>query len=417
MNINNGPILVRDTIVVETAETTYLYAQATRKVTQVRRLDSAMQVYLAGKGFFNLIPRGMHYRHRKNWSTIMLLLGNTCPLACRYCYANAGRNNEIMSVEMADRAVATYLAQKPCNPKVNFFGGGEPSTNPAVIKHLINKYGSKIRWKISTCGVMSEQFLHWLIDNHVGITVSLDGPPHIQNDLRPLRGGGESADIVERTIAILIERGRSVGIRATITKETLNQLDSILSYYDDIGIDRIHVECLSPLGRAGDVIATAKNGMSHLNVSDRIDMAIKGLDWAKSMGKRLRMGGLAYLLNPRIAGYCGPMQGQTMVVNHRGQLTACSEVVDDGFEGWSTFYLGNITAKNELHVRQDTFEYLKQRRVTTMEPCRQCFARYLCRGGCAHKAWVETGNVFSQNSDNCQFVRTAVPLMIQRMAS
>lgn len=408
--------LVKDTIVVENDGATYLYAQATHKVAKTPPLTPAIQEYLFDRGFFDEMPRSRRYHPPRCWAGLMLLLGNACPLACRYCYAHGGRNGELMSPAVADQAVEAYLSQGARNPKVTFFGGGEPSANVLAIKHVVRKYGGRIKWQITTCGVMAESFLQWLIDNGVGITISLDGPPLIQNDLRPLRGGGQSAHLVERTIATLIANGRSIGVRATITKETLAQLDSVLDYFDSIGAARVHLECLYPLGRASDIKASASDGMSPISVSDRVDMLLRGLNWALSKGKRLRMSGLTYLLNPRITGYCGPICGQTMVVNHFGQLTACSEVIDEQFAEWPIFHLGRVTPNGQLELMQKNLEHLQNRRVTTMALCRSCFARHICRGGCAHKAWADTGDVFTPGVEHCSFVRTAVPLMIRRMA-
>lgn len=405
--------LIQDTIVVKTAQAVYLYAQATRKVARVRRLDSTIQSYLAGQGFFNPIPREMHYRPRKLWAGLMLLMSRACPLACRYCYADGGCSDVTMSPEMAERIFKVYLSIKPRRPQVTFFGGGEPTLGAAAIKHLVAKYGDQAKWQVTTSGVLSGGFLHWLIEHGVNVTVSVDGPPKVQDDLRPLRGGGASSPIVERTLRTLVASGRAVGVRATVTRESLAVIDEVLDYFQQIGVQRVHFEALYSLGRA---IGSGVTKLTPLDVEDQAQLLLTSMNWAKATGKQVKMGGLSYLFHPGVAGYCGAIHGRTMVVNHLGQLTACSEVVDGESDDWPMFNLGYVDDQCHLHVDERKLTRFRQRVVTNMEVCRECFARYICRGGCAHRAWSATGDVFRQGDLHCDFIRSIVPILIQRMA-
>ena len=285
--------------------------------------------------------------------------------------------------------------------------------NIPAIKHIVNKYGTSIKWHMTTSGVMSQSFLRWLIEHEVGMTISIDGPPDIQNDLRPLRGGGASAPIVEQTIRTLaMESNRRVSLRATITRSTLWEMSRILDYFSELGAKTVHIERVYSLGRA---LKDNSDNLSPLNLSEMVEMATLGLDWAKTTGKRLKIGGLTYLLNPRISHYCGAMSGQSMVVNHLGQLTSCSEVVDDQTKEWSLFQLGYIDKHSQVHLDEQKLVHSQHRVVTNMEACKSCFARYLCRGGCAHKAWAVTGDIFTPDPQHCQFIRAIIPILIQRM--
>jgi uncharacterized protein len=405
--------LVKDTIVVETADTIYLYAQATRKVVRVHNLCPEIQQELSDRGFFNTVPRSMHYRRPRKWTSLMLLMGKACPLSCLYCYAHGGRDSAMMKPEVADRAIATYLSTRPKRPKVTFFAGGEPALNVPAIKHVVAKYEDAVRWHMTTSGVLPLDWLEWLVEHQVGITVSIDGPPHIQDTLRPLRGGGKSSPIVERTIRTLVNKSGSVGVRATITKETLGELNGILTYFQSLGVRTVHIEGLYSLGRALESHLAA---LTPLTAEERTKLLLDGLDWAQANDRQVKMGSISYLLRPKVAGYCGAMQGQAMVVNHLGQLTACSEVVDESADEWSIFHIGQVNADGKLWVNRDKLHKLQQRVVTNMPTCRQCFARYLCRGGCPHKALAATGDVCQPQEQHCEFVRAVIPVLIQRMA-
>jgi len=417
---NTEVSLQGDTIVVPTGDFVYLYSQALKKVAKVARLTPSTQANFKAAGFFQNIPRSMYYRPPRGDKGLMLLVSKDCPMACRYCYAHGGscdKHDQIMmSPEIAEQSVAAYLETcKPSRPRVNFFGAGEPTTNEEAIKHVVNKYSDRIRWKISSSGAIPRKFLQWLIDHHVSITISIDGPPFIQDDLRPLKKGRPSSPFVESTIRSLQNiPGQSMSVRSTITHETLPHLTEILEYFDGFGISFVHLEGMYALGRALES-DPSKNPMTPLDLSDRINLMLVALDWAESTGKLIRVGSLNHILSPRIASYCGAISGQTITVNHAGQLTACSEVADEAFSGWDLFNIGRVKQNNVFHFYPDKLAHLARRTTTKMPTCRNCFARYLCRGGCVYRAWVSMGDVFTPDPKHCEFIKTALPILIKRM--
>lgn len=416
MLANTEVSLRGDTIVVSTGDFVCLYSQSLKKVAKVARLTPSVQANLKAAGFFQNIPRSMHYRPPHGDKGLMLLMSKDCSMACRYCYAHGGCEKAMMSPEIAEQSVAAYLSFcRPSRPRVNFFGAGEPTANQEAIKHVIGIYGEKIRWKISSSGVIPQKFLQWLIDHHVSITISIDGPPFIQDDLRPLKGGRPSSLLVERTIKSLQGApGQSMSVRSTITHETLPYLADILEYFDGFGITFVHLEGMYALGRALEE-DPSKTPMTPLDLSDRINLMITALDWAERTGKLIRIGSLNHILSPKIASYCGAISGQTITINHAGQLTACSEVADETFQGWGLFNSGSIKRNEGFHFYPGKLTYLARRTTTTMPTCRDCFAKYLCRGGCAYRAWVSTGDVFAPDPKHCEFIKAALPILIKWM--
>ena len=63
--------------------------------------------------------------------------------------------------------------------------------------------------------------------------------------------------------------------------------------------------------------------------------------------------------------------------NAEGRLFACHRLVDD--EG---FAMGDVYGGSDVAARA---AHLVARHVDRMEPCRGCWARYLCGGGCYHE--------------------------------
>jgi len=73
---------------------------------------------------------------------------------------------------------------------------------------------------------------------------------------------------------------------------------------------------------------------------------------------------------------CGAGAGY-LSVGASGTLYACHRVVDA--PGWA---MGDVRSGSD---RQARAAHLQEHHVDTQEPCRSCWARYLCGGGCYHE--------------------------------
>lgn len=414
MEITKNPTLIEDSIIFRDEDGTFIYSQNQKKVSWVKNWDDATYQKLRERGFFSPLAKTITNPENRIFSNLMLLLGRGCPLRCCYCLANAGTTTEFMSKEIADQAISLYLAKNPTNPRVTLFGGGEPTLNIRTIKYIVEKYGKQVRWALTTCGILSPIFLEWLIDKDVAITFSVDGPPEIQNFLRPLKNNRPSSAFVERSMRIWLDKSnKPLSVRTTLTEDTVDQIDSILDYFCALGVETIHMEPLYNLGRATKLVEDGS--LKQLSVEKWVKTTIKVLKWAREKKKRIQIGELSHLLRPSMASYCGPMCGKTIVVNHKGKLTACGEVVDENNKEWDLFHIGDC--QSEFRLYEQKLNHLASRIPDNMAFCRDCFARYLCRGGCSHKGWAVTNDLFVPDPNHCNFIKAINPLLIKEMAT
>lgn len=406
------PALIENTIVYEDRDGYWFYELNNKRVAHTLVFNKNTITKLKNHGFFTNLAKEVITQRKKKPSSLMLLLSKNCPMACRYCYATAGESNEVMSVEIADKAVSAFLSLKPKNPRITLFGGGEPTSNPQAIKHIVSKYKNKSRFNITTSGVMPRSFLDWLLANDVSITFSIDGPPEVQNFLRPLKNGFASSNIVESSLRYYKKKSnKPLSVRATLVEETATNIDSVLEYFDSIGVDRLHLEPLYDVGRA--LNPANKDILIQPNVDNWVRATVRALDWAKAKQKHLQVGELTSLLNPGTAHYCGAICGRAIVVTHNGLLTACSEVVDGSFKEWDLFCLGELRSE---YLWNNNLTKLRKRTTKYMSVCLNCFLRYICRGGCTHRGWSKTGSVFLPDPRHCEFMKKIVPVLIKRMA-
>ena len=77
-------------------------------------------------------------------------------------------------------------------------------------------------------------------------------------------------------------------------------------------------------------------------------------------------------------------------VNAEGKIFACHRLIDD-----PNFAMGDASSGLDQSARR---ELLGQMHVDKMEPCRSCWARYLCGGGCYHE-------VSRRGRPGCNYIR------------
>jgi len=75
------------------------------------------------------------------------------------------------------------------------------------------------------------------------------------------------------------------------------------------------------------------------------------------------------------------------------------------FVGMDEYCLGTIF-KNDL--KRDRYQVSSLR---SMAACSECFARYVCSGGCFYDNLAVSGSVFTPNEQRCRLARRSVELL------
>lgn len=117
-------------------------------------------------------------------TTILLGLTNRCNLSCDYCFVN--QNATDMTYDIAEQSVEWALNNQKQKPEykvsINFFGGEPLLKFEEIIKPLIEKYFEKVIFNITTNGVLlNEDIVDFFYKYNVGILLSFDGVPEVQN--------------------------------------------------------------------------------------------------------------------------------------------------------------------------------------------------------------------------------------------
>jgi len=175
-----------------------------------------------------------------------------CNLRCRHCYAAAGSRaaaNELTTGE-AKKLLADLAALRV--PAL-LLSGGEPLLRPDFFELAAYAASLGLRLTISTNGTLITRELARKIKDH-GVSyvgISLDGVGE-NNDA--FRGCSGAFDAALQGIRNCLAAGQKVGLRFTINRHNLTELDAIFALVDREGIDRVCFYHLAYAGRGSAMI-------------------------------------------------------------------------------------------------------------------------------------------------------------------
>lgn len=351
-------------------------------------------------------------------TTMVLNVTNKCNLACTYCYeygedkivdTDCSPAPNYMSEETARKSVDFMLAESGPLPVAHLtFFGGETLLNFKVLKKTLayarekgQEAGKRVECSLTTnATLLREEVIDWLVDNDVGVTVSIDGPKEMQDKFRVFKNGMGSYAHVLPKIEMLLERHRSrpVGARVTLTRHTLDATRIFRHLREELGFWEV--------------------GFAPVTTADGRDYAIEDEGFARMLAQfeELAAGFLECAVEGRHHGFsnvkdtleeihkgvskafpCGAGLG-LMGVATDGEVALCHRFAGSGEHGIGSVDDGIDRAKQ--------FEFLERHHVAHKTDCSRCWARPLCAGGCYHEAHVRYGDTGKANLHYCDWIRS-----------
>ena len=108
-------------------------------------------------------------------------------------------------------------------------------------------------------------------------------------------------------------------------------------------------------------------------------------------------GAMAQLLERQVLFYSCGAGTRSLTVSPEGGLFPCFDLV-----GWGPLRMGDIFFGADADLRRG---WLRDLHVERRAPCRGCWARYLCGGGCRADAVLTTGDAAVPNRVSCERIR------------
>lgn len=345
---------------------------------------------------------------------LSLAIAQKCNLGCTYCYAQGGSfgaDPTNMSLSVAVDAIDLLFRDVSAGDRVSLsFLGGEPLINREVLRQATvyaakraREHHATLSFAITTNatlltpddGTFFEQF-------GFAVTVSLDGPKEMHNELRPFRGGAGSYDRIIANVGPLLARQRAMQVSARVTVTPRNlELPQTLDALIDLGFHSIG---FSPMLHAPN--DTDEMGSLELEVMlEQMVECGRVFETRVAEGGRYPFSNMVNAMREIHRGAhrpypCGAGAGY-FGVSATGDLAACHRFVGDTSGRMGTVASGVDRKRQTI--------WLTERHVHRQEPCRQCWARYMCGGGCHHE-------VINRGRPACDFIRGWLHYCLQAYA-
>jgi len=334
---------------------------------------------------------------------LSLAIAQKCNLGCTYCYAQQGEfGGPAKNMALADALSAVELLVGAAEPgaRLNLaFLGGEPLVNRKVLRaateralELANDRGAKITFSITTNGtLLSEDDGRFFEEHGFAVTISLDGPQEVHDALRPFKGGRGSYDAIMKRVEPLLklQQRMQVSARVTVTPRNL----SLRRTLDTFIAAGFHSVGFSPMLSAPTGEGEMQSRDLELMLGEMIDCG-REFERASRRGQRYPFANMVNAMREIHRGThrpypCGAGAGY-LGVSADGELAACHRFVGD-----EDGAMGSLDDGVDLSRQAD---WLAARHVHRQEPCRSCWARYLCGGGCHHE-------VIRRGRPACDYIR------------
>ncbi|MBC7896606.1 MAG: quinohemoprotein amine dehydrogenase maturation protein [Cytophagaceae bacterium] len=354
-------------------------------------------------------------RKRIPLTTLVMNVTSKCNLSCKYCYeygedkiVEASTKPRYMSEDTARESVDFMFAESGAQPHVHLtFFGGETLLNFKVLKYALSyaqkravELGKTVDASLTTnATLLKDEIIDWMVENDVGVTVSMDGAREQQDALRVFSNGAGSYDVIIPKVKELLRRHnrRPIGARVTLTRNNLDVTGIYRHLKEEVGFWEVGFAPVTTSWQrdyaiqadgfeymleqfqllAKEFLATSLTGRHHgfSNVRDTLDEIHKGVAKAYPCGAGLGLLGVAT----------------------DGDVGLCHR-----FAGSDKHKLGTVRDGVD-HAMQD--DYLRRHHIDNKTDCHTCWARSLCAGGCYHEAHTRYGDTAAPNLHYCEWIR------------
>jgi uncharacterized protein len=243
--------------------------------------------------------------------------------------------------------------------------------------------------------------------------ISLDGPREVHDRVRSYTGRGGTYDDVRSVLDEVLQQHPDMGVSAVLTAYCTDIARIFSHLYDEVGARNIYMKPVNapheleyalnqhtlPAFKAGYLgLVEHILGRPPREILDRL-LALNPEDFFMRFIYRVK--------DRAVQTYrCGAGKSGAYV-DTNGRLYACAH-----FMGKSGWHIGHV----DTGFDEDRRLQFASLTVDTREPCRSCFARYVCGGGCYYQAVLANGDISRPDDVKCELIRFLSRLAIRLVA-
>ncbi len=343
---------------------------------------------------------------------LCLHICHDCNLRCRYCFADEGAyhsEREFMSEETAKKAIDFLISNSGKRKvlEVDFFGG-EPLMCLQTIKNVVayareqgEKSGKKFLFTTTTNALLLDDdaidFFNREMEN---VVLSLDGRKEVHDAIRKTKSGKGSFDyVIENVKRFVKSRGdKCYYVRGTFTAKNLDFSKDVI-FLADNGFDSISMEPvvtdIDDLAIKDEHIPTVLD--EYENLCDKYLEKYQNGQGFNFFHFNVDLEG-GVCLQKKVSA-CGAGNEYFSVVPN-GDIYPCHQ-----FAGDKDFYMGNVfDGKLDAKIR----EKFANSCLFTREECGDCFAKFICSGGCSANNYHFEGDINKPYKATCAMMKKRI---------
>lgn len=347
--------------------------------------------------------------------SICLIVSHACDMACSYCsLANVTGQGKLMTTDVARRALEWLIPNAPGKKiDIDFFGG-EPllaweTVKDAVVygNELATEHDKQVRWSMSTNAIkLSDEMLDFCDKHYISLVLSLDGPKTINDSYRILRDKSGSFDVaLSNILKVVARRDKGYYVRGTYTKKTINFSDSVIAL-NKMGIPNLAFE---PVVTNDPELAITLDDEQTIR-TEYLKLARYYLE-CKDNGAPFKYYHFELDLEKgpcarKMAGGCAA-GAEYLAVSPDGTVWPCHQ-----FDGNDAFRMGSL---DDLPGKSAFDSYAQKNHLLGKPECMNCWAMFLCSGGCLSANNLIEGDISTPYKVGCmiQKIRLETALWIQ----
>ncbi len=351
---------------------------------------------------------------------LCLHICHDCNLRCKYCFADEGAYHaarEMMPFSVAKAAIDFLLRESGKRKvlEVDFFGG-EPLMNLPVIKQTVYyakeeaaKRGKRFLFTTTTNALLlDDETIKFFNEEMENVVLSLDGRKEVNDAVRKTVNGKGSFDaVIEKIKKFVRARGdKHYYVRGTFTAKNLDFSKDVL-FLADQGFDSLSVE---PVVTDIPDLEIKKEHLPQIAKEYEVlcDEYIKREEEGKGFNFfhfNVDLEG-GPCLEKRVSA-CGAGNEYFSVVPN-GDIYPCHQ-----FAGEEKWKMGNVfEGKLDPEIRAQ----FAQSCLFTRKKCGDCFAKFICSGGCNANNYHFNGDINEPYEMTCAMMKKRIECAMRVLA-
>lgn len=351
--------------------------------------------------------------------TLVLEAAQACNLRCAYCYAGGGSYGgaaRLMDPQLARRAARFLVESSGDRGSVTLvLFGGEPLLNLPALKAAVlegeaaaRACGKRLVVSLTTNGTrFTPDVLDFLCEHPISISVSIDGPPDLNDANRRYpgaQGGGTYADILAGLRLLRSSVPRPPAARVTLTPDQWGRVPEVFEHLRSLGFLEVGIAPASPV--CAELLPTPEQEETLLaGFSQLADRFAREAGEGRVLPFSNLLDVLGKLHLGQVKGApCGAGLGY-LALDAQGRFFLCHRLA-----GVERFCVGDLDAGID-HARIRAC--LSAQAAPRQEACNACWARSLCAGGCHHENHLREDEMGLAPGGSCDFIRRWLELGIR----